>query len=538
MKTEFSRPSSRRATLLLTLLSALNGQLSTVHAATRTWDGDGANKNWTTATNWVGDIAPVPGDDLVFPPGAAQLFNNNNYPAGTMFNTVTFSGDGYICEGSNVVLTAGLRAGHSSGVIQVWFPIQLSASQTFTNSSGGELYFVFQSIDLNGHDLTFGVGVSGVQTDCIIGTGAVIKTGAGSLILSGTSTYTGATEVRQGTVLVTSGGSLGATNGSTTVFAGATLNPGSTFTSPEALVLFGTLRIGGFSFGTNTWLGPILLMATNVCVSASGLARANLDGPISGTGGLTQNGPGTLALNGINTYTGATTNSAGLLIVNGYQPQSPIALTGGTLAGAGVVGAIAASGDEAKTLAPGDSPGILTCSNVALSASTTFWVELNGPIPGSGHDQLNVKGSVNLNNCTLSSSLGYAPALGDSFTIINNDGDDAVKGTFNGLPEGATFAVGTDLFQISYAGGDGNDVVLTRLAAPGAGPRLAIQLLSLSAVRLLWPTNPPGFDLEFNTNVVGTNWLGASPPPTVAGTNYMVTNATIEAQRFYRLKRN
>jgi hypothetical protein len=54
--------------------------------------------------------------------------------------------------------------------------------------------------------------------------------------------------------------------------------------------------------------------------------------------------------------------------------------------------------------------------------------------------------------------------VGTSFTLINNDGTDAVVGTFKGLPEGATLTSGGMTFQISYVGGTGNDVVLTRIA--------------------------------------------------------------------------
>jgi hypothetical protein len=35
--------------------------------AIATWDGVGANNHWTTAANWVGDVAPNPGYDLLFP---------------------------------------------------------------------------------------------------------------------------------------------------------------------------------------------------------------------------------------------------------------------------------------------------------------------------------------------------------------------------------------------------------------------------------------------------------------------------------------
>src|SRR5207249_2215740 len=45
--------------------------------ALATWDGGGADNHWTTAANWVGDVVPQPGDDLVFPAGAARLGNVN-----------------------------------------------------------------------------------------------------------------------------------------------------------------------------------------------------------------------------------------------------------------------------------------------------------------------------------------------------------------------------------------------------------------------------------------------------------------------------
>ena len=79
--------------------------ISTAHGALRTWDGEGANNFWMTGANWGVDLAPVAGDDLLFPPGAARLFNSNNFPAGTIFNSVTFAGGGYTLRGSLVTLT-------------------------------------------------------------------------------------------------------------------------------------------------------------------------------------------------------------------------------------------------------------------------------------------------------------------------------------------------------------------------------------------------------------------------------------------------
>ena len=51
------------------------------------WDGapdaggTSADANWTTASNWVGDVAPVAGDDLYFPAAAAQEVDVNDVPS-------------------------------------------------------------------------------------------------------------------------------------------------------------------------------------------------------------------------------------------------------------------------------------------------------------------------------------------------------------------------------------------------------------------------------------------------------------------------
>ena len=70
-----------------------------------------------------------------------------------------------------------------------------------------------------------------------------------------------------------------------------------------------------------------------------------------------------------------------------------------------------------------------------------------------------------------------------------------------------------------------------------AGPRLSIQRVPPNAVRLLWPTNPSGFNLEFNTDLNGANWQSASPASVVEGTNNVVTNATTSPQQFYRVRK-
>ncbi|MBX7053580.1 MAG: carboxypeptidase regulatory-like domain-containing protein [Pyrinomonadaceae bacterium] len=117
------------------------------------------------------------------------------------------------------------------------------------------------------------------------------------------------------------------------------------------------------------------------------------------------------------------------------------------------------------SISPGNSPGIINSGNLTLGAGSTTNMELNGLSVGTQYDQLNVSGTVTINpTASLNPTLGFTPVAGNSFTIINNDGGDAVSGTFFGLPEGTVFYVLTTAFKISYIGGTGNDVVLTVVA--------------------------------------------------------------------------
>ena len=66
-------------------------------------------------------------------------------------------------------------------------------------------------------------------------------------------------------------------------------------------------------------------------------------------------------------------------------------------------------------------------------------------------------------NLNLSPANALVATVGDSWTLIDNTSATAVNGTFAGLPEGGelldAFAPGVHA-RISYAGGDGNDVVI------------------------------------------------------------------------------
>lgn len=131
-----------------------------------------------------------------------------------------------------------------------------------------------------------------------------------------------------------------------------------------------------------------------------------------------------------------------------------------------ITGALTVTAPGAS-VSPGFSPGIINTGNLSLNSGSTVNIEINGPIVGTQYDQLNVTGTVSLGNATLNTALSniYNPSAGQAFTIINNDGADAVTGTFAGLAEGDVFYAGSTSLRISYAGGsNNNDVVLTTVA--------------------------------------------------------------------------
>ena len=232
--------------------------------------------------------------------------------------------------------------------------------------------------------------------------------------------------------------------------------------------------VGSATTGPVAISGPLSGTGT-ITLGTGGLtltqdADSTYAGVIDGPQGITKAGTGTLTFSGANTYTGPTTVAAGGLLVGNATGSATGTGTvtgadGATLGGSGTVaGAVSVGG----TLSPGgggNAAGTLATGDLSFAGAgaQVLAADLNGTAAGTGYDQVAVTGSVNLTGATLTTTVapGFTPAGNTQFTLVANDGTDPVTGTFAGLAEGATVTAGGGRFTISYAGGDGNDVVLT-----------------------------------------------------------------------------
>ncbi|MFN9881097.1 MAG: PEP-CTERM sorting domain-containing protein, partial [Planctomycetota bacterium] len=179
----------------------------------------------------------------------------------------------------------------------------------------------------------------------------------------------------------------------------------------------------------------------------------------------------------------------------------------GIFSGSGVVnnfGAIVGSGlidttvIDAGTLAPGNSPGVLTINGELRKVSGSLEIEIGGDFDGGGDhsltefDWLDVSGNVSLAG-TLEVLMwnGFQLVDGLSFKIINVGVGGLLSGQFTGLSEGGK--VGTygnsDMF-ITYAGGDGNDVVLYSVSSVPEPGSVGL-IFAISAVGALFHRQRP-----------------------------------------------
>ena len=332
--------------------------------ATFLWDGGGGNNNWATPANWVGDVAP-PTDgsaSLDFgAAGAARRASVNNYPAGSLFENLFFSGTGYTLDGNPLLLNDDIyvtSTGDGTNTVNLEVTMTEGATPVSSFRSDGPTLVVAGDVTILPNNTVRIAGVSNVSvTGSISGPGDVAKRASGRATMTADNGYTGGTSVESGSTL--------------------------------------TLDHAG-------------------------------NGSVTGTGPVTVDGD----LRGVGRVGGALTIRTGGDLFPGVGP---------------------------------DSTGVLTVGGLSVHGGGRYNLTVGGTTAGTGYDQLVVTGPIVLDPASvleITSLPGFAPNLGDSFTIVRNDGSTPVTGNFSGLPEGGQVSVGGQTYQITYAGGDGNDIVV------------------------------------------------------------------------------
>lgn len=492
-KTKNRMPSSTLGAFLL-IGVLLCGVAIPCYGATATWNGGGADDNWTNAANW-GGVAPSPGDDLVFA-GSTRLTPNNDFPADTSFSSITFSAGagGFALGGNRIALTGAIINGGNNQQ-SINFDIIIAAVQNFDAASG---------------DL--------VLRGVISGAGGITKAGVHSLTLTGVNTFTGSMSIDAGRVVVNgstaaasavtvnSGGSLegnGTVAGTIQVANGGKISPGDGGPLIASFVAASLRSVSEDDWRlTQAIAGTRVDSTINEPSQAFGSAAERAAYGISGSDGDWENfsvqwdgylrvfTPGTslstssddgsrvwLDLNDNGVVDSGEWGSNGfgngqgdtLRVVHANLPAGTYRIrvqyeegNGGNSmrmlwddaanSGGGVYGlhVVPASALNA-------SIGTLTTGAVTFNSTSTFRVELDGTIPSydllTTADSIVCAGNLVVGNISNSS-------VGKVYSVINAG---TVSGTFAGMPDSSVFVYQGRTLQISYTA---TQVTLTDIVHP------------------------------------------------------------------------
>lgn len=344
--------------------------------------------------------------------------------------------------------------------------------------------------------LTFAQSTNSTLDQMITGAGSVAKTGSGVLTLTGINTYGGGTTISDGTLQIGTGGSTGSITGDVINNASLAVNRSGTFIFGGAISGTGGVSKAGIGTmvltGTNSYTGGTTISAGTLQIGDGGnngsitgdvINRASLvfnrsgtytfGGAISGTGSVRKTGGGVTILTGANTYTGVTTISSGVLqigdggttgsITNNVTNSASLAFNrsdtytfGGVISGGGSVkqlgtGTTVLTGNSAYTGGTTISNGTLQIGNGGTTGSIAYNVNNNGTLAFnrsnaltfsgliSGAGSVAQLGSGNLSMSGANTYTGGTTISRGTVTIGNNSalGTGDVK-----MMQGATFAFG------------------------------------------------------------------------------------------------
>ncbi|AXK38762.1 hypothetical protein DWG20_04570 [Crenobacter cavernae] len=361
--------------------------------------------------------------------GTLTLDGENTYHGGTVVN------DGILQVASDAAL------GDASGDIT----LNGGTLQTTANMGTDRKITL-----LSNSQLLTDAGTTFTQNGGIDGSGRLFKAGTGTLVLTGTNTYSGGTTINGGDVQVADGSSLGT---GTVLLNGGTLHTTETLAANQQVLVSGNSQ-------ARVDAGTTALLSGTIS-----------DGGSSGC--FNKTGSGTLNMTGSATLNNGTCVQDGMLRANGALNSWVLVYAAGTLRGTGQInGDMTVNG----TLAPGNSPGLLTQSGTTtMLAGSTFQEDIDGTTIGNGaghYSHLEITGgqfiindnvtlAPQLRGITGSANNTFTPSVGDLFRIVTADG--GVVGRFDTLTQPASGLAADTRFTAFYnmRGSNSVDLALT-----------------------------------------------------------------------------
>ncbi len=266
--------------------------------------------------------------------------------------TISSGATGYVFNGVNngaLTVTAGGIQAHEDVTFNV--PVWIGGPQSWTVAGGktltvnGALHTIISDLTFNGAGNTLIAGAidgGGVMNTVGGATpGGLIQAGAGTLTLSGNSSFAGNITVNSGAGPLNLASTSGAAAYSGGLFGGGAIN-----------ITAGTVSLGGPAASFSGTLN-ILPACTLQFIPAAGIVNS-FNAVIGGGGSLAHNGAGTTILAAANSYGGSTSLSNGALQANigaGIPAASFLSLDGGVLQsnGSGTVNFVRSLGASGAT---------------------------------------------------------------------------------------------------------------------------------------------------------------------------------------------
>jgi autotransporter-associated beta strand protein len=431
------------------------GSLTKQGAGTFTLSGTNTYSGSTTSTAGILSIASDA--NLGTAPGSAT-------PGHLVLNGGTLQTTAGFTLNSNRGIALGAPTGSASGTIEV------DASTTLT--------------------------YAGIIADNGTGADNLIKTGAGTLTLSGANTYSGTTTINAGTLQAGAASTLPSATAVTLAnTAGAILDLNNFNQTIGSLA-------GGGTTGGNVTLGSAVLTTGDA-------NNTTFAGVISGTGSLTKQGPGTFTLSAANTYTGGTTHSAGIINI-------------GDAAALGT-GTFTFNGYNRLQIAVPDGTSWTVANNFVL------------PATGAGGENELIRvgdGSPTAGTTARLTGVISGGTAGQTYTLVDSDQSgnhnnvlilDNAANTFAGTVE---IWRGTLAFTSDGALGNVNNPLRVNAGAGNGGLRFDADNITLAATRTINLLGSEVINTQAFNATIASSITGAGLRKTGSGTLTLTGSAT------------